>query len=387
MIKLYDLDAYTKEFTAKVTSCEKNDDGNFSIVLDQTAFFPTAGGQTCDTGTIESHPVLDVTIENEVVFHILKTPVSVGETVTCKLDWNTRFRKMQHHSAEHIVSGLATKMFNCNNVGFHLSDKEVTIDYDKEFTDADLILLERKANEAVWKNLEIDARYPDTNELSKIPYRAKLDLSENVRIVTISEIDICACCAPHVKRTGEIGVIHLKDMMRHRGGVRIRMICGFDALSDYEEKAKSVLAISNLLSAKQEEVAGATEKLLSQIAEKNQKIAELSKSLALLRAESIKETDGNICIFEENSDTETLRLLANLLKKKTSKLACILSGNASGGYSYIIASENINLREISKEINSCLQGRGGGREDMIQGSFGESKDEIESFFNNYLKEE
>jgi len=379
MIKLYDIDSYINEFDTTVISCEKTIDG-YRVFLDKTAFFPTAGGQTCDTGVIGNEQVLDVIIENEIVIHITKNPVSVGETVHCKINWDERFRKMQHHSAEHIVSGIATRIFDCNNVGFHLSDKEVTIDYDKEFTESDLLLLEQKANEAVWDNLEIDARYPSDDELSKIPYRAKLDLTENVRIVTIPGIDICACCAPHVKRTGEIGVIHFRDMMRHRGGVRIRMICGRDALSDYQEKAKSVLSISNLLSARQEEVAEATENLLSQIADKNRKIAELSKELAILKAESIPETNGNICVFADNSDTETLRLLANLLKKKTPKLACVLSGNAQGGYSYIIASESVNLRDISKDINSALQGRGGGREDMIQGSFLASREEIERFF-------
>ena len=380
MTKLYDLDSYIKDFSATVTSCEKDDNENYRVILDQTAFFPTAGGQTCDTGTIGDQAVLDVIIKDEIVIHILKNPVTVGETVTCKIDWDVRFRKMQHHSAEHIVSGIATRIFNCDNVGFHLSDKEVTIDYNKELTESELLLLEQKANEAIWANLLIDARYPDEKELPNIPYRAKLDLTENVRIVTIPGIDICACCAPHVKSTGEIGVIHLKDMMRHRGGVRIRMICGRDALLDYEEKAKSVLAISNLLSAKQEEVSDATENLLSQLADKNRKIAELSKSLAVLKAESIPETTENICIFEENSDVETLRLLANLGKKKTAKMCCVLSGNAESGYSYIIASEHINLREISKEINTALHGRGGGREDMIQGSFSATKEEIEKYF-------
>lgn len=387
MIKLYDLDSYTKEFTSTVTACEKNDDGNYRIILDQTAFFPTAGGQTCDTGVIGDQAVLDVIIENETVIHILKNPVSVGETVACRIDWDVRFRKMQHHSAEHIVSGIATRIFNCNNVGFHLSDKEVTIDYDREFTENDLILLEQKANEAVWDNLEIDARYPDPEELTNIPYRAKLELTENVRIVTIPGIDICACCAPHVKSTGEIGVIHLKDMMRHRGGVRIRMICGNDALSDYQEKARSVLAISNLLSAKQEEVAEVTEKLLSQITDKNQKINALTKKLAVLKLEKVQKTDGNICFFEENADSDTLRLLANLGKTKAGGVFCALSGDDNRGYSYVIVSQSVNLRDCAKEINAVLLGRGGGREDIIQGSFSATKDEIEKYFGDFSREE
>ena len=104
MIKLYDLDAYMNEFTAKVISCDKNEDGNYRVILDRTAFFPTAGGQTCDTGVIDDQTVSDVIIENEIIIHILENPIPLGETVSCKIDWDVRFRKMQHHSAEHIVS-------------------------------------------------------------------------------------------------------------------------------------------------------------------------------------------------------------------------------------------------------------------------------------------
>ena len=127
MIKLYDINSYTWEFSAIVVSCEKTAKG-YKILCDQTAFFPTAGGQECDTGIIGDEKVLDVIIENEIVIHITENPIEVSETVNCQIDWEARFRKMQHHSAEHIVSGIATRIFECNNVGFHLSDKEVTID-------------------------------------------------------------------------------------------------------------------------------------------------------------------------------------------------------------------------------------------------------------------
>lgn len=385
MIKLYDLDSYINDFSAEVVSCEKDDDG-YRIILDQTAFFPTAGGQDCDTGRIDGENVLNVTAEGETVIHLLENPLPVGKTVHCNIDWDVRFRKMQHHSAEHIVSGLVHTMFGFENVGFHLSEKEVTMDYDGELTESELVLLEQKANEVVWQNIEITARYPDLKELSEISYRSKLDLTENVRIVTIGDVDTCACCAPHVKQTGEIGIIHLRDMMRHRGGVRIKMICAKDALSDYEEKVQSVLSISNLLSEKQNEVAKAVENLLLQTADKNRKISELSKELALLKADKIENTAENICIFEENNDTESLRLLANSGKSKTDKLFVVLCGNDLSGYSYIIASDNIDLKTVSRDINSALSGRGGGGCDMIQGFFGAKRNEIENFFKDFLKD-
>lgn len=383
MIKLYDRDAYIKKFNATVVSCEKLDFG-YKILLDRTAFFPTAGGQEFDTGTINSEPVLDVFEENKNIYHILEKPMEVGTEVVGEIDWDVRFRKMQHHSAEHIVSGLAHTLLGYENVGFHLSDKEVTIDYDKVMTPDELLFLERKANEAIWKNIPITAVYPPEEELSKIPYRSKLELTEDVRIVTIDGIDICACCAPHVKNTGEIGVIKLFGLMHHRGGVRLSMICGPDALYDYEEKAENALLISNLLSAKQSEIFDATNRIYQDLAEKKQKIATLSKQLALQKAELLCETSGNLCVFDD-LDTDAMRTLANEGKKKCSIFA-ILSGNDEDGYSFIIASEKVNLRDCAKDITSALSGRGGGSADMIQGTFRATKTQIENFFENYEAE-
>lgn len=380
MLKLYDHNAYTKKFTATVLSCEKADVG-YKILLDQTAFFPTAGGQEFDPGTLNSNPVLDVFEENKNIYHITEHPIEPGTEVAGEIDWNVRFRKMQHHTAEHIVSGIVHQLFGYENTGFHLSDKDATVDYGGIISPEELLMIEKKANEAIWKNIPITAVYPPEEELSKIPYRSKLDLTEDVRIVTIDGIDICACCAPHVKFTGEIGLIKLFGLMHHRGGVRLSLICGSDALSDYQEKAENSLLISNLLSAKQSEIFDATNRIYNELAAKKQKIAVLSKQLALQKAELLCKTDGNICTFCD-FDTDAMRILANE-GKKICKIFAALSGNDESGYNFIIASEQVNLRECAKEITSVLSGRGGGCADMIQGFFKSTREEIENFFKNY----
>ncbi len=379
MIKLYDKDSYIKEFNAEVVSCEKTADG-YRVLLDQTAFFPTAGGQDCDSGTLGGERVLRVEIEDEKVYHILEKPIEVASPVEGKIDWDARFRKMQHHTAEHIVSGLAHTLLGAENVGFHLSDTEVTIDYNIELSSEEVLQLERAANRAVWQNVAVTAVYPAEEELAKIKYRAKLDLTENVRIVTIDGIDTCACCAPHLKSTGEIGVIKLKDVMRHRGGVRMRMICGLDALCDYEEKCESVLKISNLMSARQSEVAEATERIMAELSEQKQKNAALSKSLAMQKAEQLPKTDANICIFENDLDADALRTLANVGKMRCGGVFVVCSGSDEAGYSYIIAAQNQELGDKVREINAALSGRGGGRGDMVQGRFSAKRAEIEKYF-------
>lgn len=381
MIKLYDQDAYMRKFTATVLSCEKTDTV-FKVLLDRTAFFPTAGGQEHDTGTINSLQVLDVFEENKNIYHILPDSVTPGDEVTGEIEWDVRFRKMQHHTAEHIVSGIVHSLFGYENTGFHLSDSEATVDFSGVLSPEELLLVEKKANEAVWQNLRVTAVYPSPQELSSMSYRSKLELTEDVRIVTICGVDTCACCAPHVLMTGEIGMIKLGGLMHHRGGVRLFLICADNALADYEEKADSALKISNLLSAKQGEIFQATSRICAELAEKKQKISVLSKEIALLKAERLCETEGNICVFENDFDTDAMRILANAGKKKCNIFA-VLSGKEDAGYNFIIASDKVDLKSRAKDITSALSGRGGGSADMIQGFFGAKQEEISEFFQNY----
>ena len=382
MIKLYDEDSYINEFSAEVVECIPNN-GNYRIVLDKTAFFPTAGGQLCDSGTILGESVISVEIENETVYHIMKNPINIGTTVIGRVDWDIRFRKMQHHSAEHIVSGLAHTMFGVSNVGFHLNDKEVTIDYDKELSHDDILQLERAANIVVQKNIPIIAEYPDIDTLKKTDYRSKKELTGDIRLVTIPDIDVCACCAPHVRSTGEIGVIKLKDAMRHRGGMRLYMICGNDALYDYESMYNNARKISALLCAKQDEISDGVERVMDELEAMKQKYSALSKQLASLKAEIIPETKGVYCVFDDMQDADSMRVLANAAKDKCGIIA-VFSGNDKNGYNYIIASETVNLQDLSKTINKVLNGRGGGSPKMIQGLLKGKQSEIEEFFYTTL---
>ena len=139
--KLYDNDAYCKEFDATVVSCEKTDDG-FSVILDQTAFFPEGGGQAADSGTINGIKVIDVQEKDDTIIHTLEEPVEKGKTACCSLDWELRFSRMQSHSGEHIVSGVVHSMFGYSNVGFHMSDCLMTVTFDGVLTLDDIAKVE-----------------------------------------------------------------------------------------------------------------------------------------------------------------------------------------------------------------------------------------------------
>ena len=217
--KLYNQNAYLRAFSARVLSVSEGKGGHL-VETDATAFFPEGGGQGADRGTLGGFNVLDVQEREGRIFHLLSGAPNVGDVVSGEVDFALRFERMQCHTGEHIVSGILHRLCGAENVGFHLGDI-VTLDIDVVVDRATLDRAEDLANEAVFRNIPVEISYPAPEALASMTYRAKLDLTENVRIVTIGDVDACACCAPHVAYTGEIGLIKILEFEKHRGGTRI----------------------------------------------------------------------------------------------------------------------------------------------------------------------
>ena len=365
--KLYYIDSHLFDFEATVLDCRETETG-WAVLLDKTAFFPEGGGQPADTGFIDSIPVTDVQEQGGEILHFCGQALPVGDHLPCRVEREQRLVRMQNHSGEHIVSGLAHRLYGCENVGFHMGEDCMTIDFDRELSWQQLMEVETLANRAVRDNLPVLCSFPEGEALEKLEYRSKLDLTENVRIVEIPGIDRCACCAPHVARTGEIGLIKILDAERHRGGVRLSLCCGMLALQDYRIKQDNIAAISQALSAKRHETAGAVARLLAEQQKAKERIAALSMELARLKAESCPASEGNLCVFDNVLDEVALRELVNLLMEKCGGIAAAFSGSDETGYRYIMGSRRVDLRRCAKEINCLIDGRGGGKPQMIQGS-------------------
>lgn len=375
--KLYDKDSHLKEFSAKVLFCEKAGE-NYAVILNKTAFFPEGGGQASDQGTIGEAVVSDVQIIRNEIIHFTDRPLVVGEKYACRLDWERRFRNMQNHSGEHIVSGLVHRLYGLNNVGFHLGE-EMTVDFDGFLSREQLLEVERLANNAVFENVPIRAYYPGDSELKKLDYRSKLELTENVRLVDIEGYDLCACCAPHVKRTGEIGLIKILDSFKNKGGVRIFIKCGTDALYDYNDKYLNVQKISNLLSVKQSETAAAADRLNDENRELKFEISDLKKRLIAEKVKNFAHDSEKTAIFEESLDIKELQLFADAFYKKGGGIRGVFSGK-DGNYSFAICGEETALNLFFKEFKERFSVRGGGRNGMVQGTVSAEEQEIEGFF-------
>ena len=375
--KLYDKDSHLKEFTGTVLSCEKTGE-NYTVTLDRTAFFPEGGGQQSDRGYIGGAYISDVQIKNGEILHFADKPLSVGQAYDCKLDFDFRFRNMQNHSGEHIISGIVHRLYGFNNVGFHLG-AEMTMDFDGELTRRQLDEIEDLANKAVYENLPVKAYYPTDEELKSLDYRSKLDLKENVRIVEIKGVDVCACCAPHVRATGEIGIIKILDFEKYKGGVRLLVKCGADALRDYREKYKNVLEISNLLSAKQPEVSAAVIKLNGQLSAEKAAAAALKKRLIAEKAAGFAPQTDKTAVFENGLDIKELQLLADALCQKAGGIRGAFSG-AGGSFAFAICGGETALGEFFAKFKAAFNTRGGGRNGIRQGTVCAERAEIEGLF-------
>jgi alanyl-tRNA synthetase len=375
--KLYYKDSHIREFDACVTSCEP-DGERFAVELTETAFFPEGGGQCADTGALGNAEVLDVQEVGEKVLHYCSSPLAVGASVHGALDWAKRFQNMQSHSAEHIVSGLIHNRFGFENTGFHLGADGMIVDFSGFVSPDELREIELAANEIVWQNRKITTIFPAPDELSSYTYRSKLELIENVRLVKIEGVDLCACCAPHVKETGEIGMIRIFESQRRKDGVRIRMLAGKNALEDYLIKEREALRVSNLLSAKVEEISSAAERVLTERDALSYKLRGYElRELDEIISEASMPRENYIRFFDSLSQEDMLRIIKGVAPC-CKRVAAVFSGSDEAGYKFIIASESIALRDKLNSIRQRFAIKGGGSDKMVQGSIGGSREELEN---------
>ena len=386
-VKLYDTDSYLSEFECKVTNLYTDEDYIY-IETDRTAFFPEGGGQTCDKGSFNGINVENIQIISGKIVHFVKNSeenaekIKIGTVLKGKIDMKKRFSDMQQHSGEHIFSGIVNSLYGYNNVGFHLGSEIVTLDFDGELAEDDICKVENLVNEAIWKNLEIRILLPSDDELKKIKYRSKIEIEGQVRIVEIPGVDVCACCAPHVKFTGEIGIVRVVNFERYKGGTRVSILCGERALLDLRHKLKQNRLVSNLTSSKQDETAAAVERLKNENEKLKYDLFGMTRDFLTLKSQNISEGE-KIIIFDDKLQGKLLQDFALSLMDKAGKFAACFCGE-KGSYRYCIVSRQVNLQSLAKALNAQFSGRGGGKPEIVQGSLSaESEKEIADFLENF----
>ena len=375
--KLYELNSYVRTFTAVVEECVPHGEG-YAVRLDRTAFFPEGGGQAADPGVLGGLTVKDVQIVEGEIWHYVPEPLLAGDEVEGVLEWETRFSRMRHHTAEHIVCSIAHRWHGLNNVGFHLGSEDVTLDLDGELTREQIDAIEDEANRVVAANVAVTATIPTAEELAKAIYRSKKELDGEVRLVTIEGVDCCACCAPHVARTGEIGLIKLLDFIRYKGGVRIHLLCGDAALADYRLRYTQSAEISAKLSVKQYDLTAAVERLLAERDGFKLALRAANRRIADMQVATVAPTDKPVYLIGDDWDTETLRRVVNGLSERCGGLCAAYSGN-DGMYQYVLGGTG-DIQAATARMNEVLNGRGGGDRRQCQGRVQATRAQIAAYW-------
>jgi len=397
---LFNSDAYIREVISDVVKVQKiqwNNEEVYEFELEKTCFFPEQGGQTSDTGKfydLDSSDVYEVFhcyIKDDTVYHLArlmdqeseeKTVLEQPRRIHGMINWEERFDKMQNHSGEHLVSGTVHRFFGFDNVGFALSADNCTLDFNGTFSDEDIELIENTVNRAVFENIEVLVLYPTDEELKKIDYRSKKELTGQVRIVEFPGYDVCACCAPHVKRTGEIGLIKIISAEHFKGGTRMTIRCGYRALKDYRTKLESCRSISKLLSVPIDDVASGTEKLNEDLRKARFDLTgKMNMILDLKANEVIKEE--NPLIFLETADMNVARVTVNKMIKQSKGLCGFFIGTDEKGYSFIVSSMTIDCTAVLNSLKTQLNAKGGGSKSMIQGSVPSTENQIRDLLNKF----
>ncbi len=377
--KLYYQDAYATAFDAVVLECEEKEVlvkaaeeekkiTVYQVILDRTLFFPEEGGQSPDKGVLGGANVLDVQVKNNIITHTLDRALEVGEAVHGEIDWKHRFSNMQQHSGEHIFSGTVNRLFGYNNVGFHLSDNIVTMDFNGVLTEEDVAKVEYLVNETIVKNVPITVSYPTKEELANLEYRSKIEIEGQVRIVTVEGADVCACCAPHVRRTGEIGMLKVMSVQNHRGGVRISMLCGFRALEAFCEKSAVIMELMGALTASQELLPDRVEKLKASNQDYKYRLAMAKQRLMEIKMAEIPADQQHAFLFEQDIESMVMRNAVNELTNVHSGICGVFVGNDEAGYSFIIGSANADCTKVGAILREKTGAKCGGKKPMIQGS-------------------
>lgn len=374
--QLYNEDAYQIECQATILDCIKEETG-YQIVLDQTVFFPEGGGQYGDRGTLNEVEVFDTQIKDGMIYHKTEHPIEVGSQVCAMIDWNRRYSMMQNHSVEHIFSGLVHQTYGYDNVGFHLGEEEMTLDFDGMLSKEQLLSLEREVNQKIWENLDVIISYPTKEQLETMAYRSKKEISEQIRIVTIPDVDVCACCAPHVKKTGEIGSAKIITAQKHKSGIRITVVAGKRALFDYEQKHEEVIKVSQLLSVKPEEVANTVKQLQEEKQQLQYELLEYKLMVLKQQVEQVIPQDGILYMELRNASGREKKEACNWLMERE-EIAVVIDREDENdvAFQYQIGSKTLDVRTIAKQINETLNGRGGGKAQMVQGTASGTKEQI-----------
>ena len=385
-IKLYNDNVMLKNCQATVLACEERD-GKFFVELDQTVIFPEGGGQLSDRGKINGVNVLHASEKEGRLWHECDAALEVGAKVEVTLDWAVRLDRMQQHCGEHILSFVCWKLFDSNNIGFHMNEDTVTVDLDKALSEEELLQVEQESNAIIWENRPITVLNLESEEAAKLPMRKfNANLQGILRIVAVENADVCTCCGTHPPVTGMVGCLKIIRVERRKQGQRLEILCGARAMAEYAKQNRILRDLATDLSSKVDEVPERYAKLKEEMAnlsdalkEKTAKLLDIEIQEVLAKAEA--RADGAKLLPLVLDDAKTGKNLLPRVGALGNTVSVILAVQPERISYFVALGKDTagDCRAYIKLLNDTFGGRGGGKPDGAQGGADYCEDWQEKF--------
>ncbi|HQJ75413.1 MAG TPA: DHHA1 domain-containing protein [Bacteroidota bacterium] len=383
--KLYYTDSYKTNFTEKIVNKTKYFD-KFAVVLEETYFYPTTGGQEHDIGTINGVDVIDVVEYNDQILHLTQKEIS-GDIAECNINWKRRFDFMQQHTGQHILSESIFKIAGYNTISSHLVEESSTIDLNcNNISQKEIAEFEVYANNIIYQNLDVKIHFISDTEVDKYPLRKPPKFTGLLRIIEIDGFDFSACGGTHVKKTGEVGLIKIVKSEKIKGNAtRLEFLCGQRALNDYQWKHFLFADISYTLSSSEKEIPEKVRKLINENKLLNKQIDIYKEQILQIEAEelindAIIEKDTKIIkkVFH-NRDFSDLRIIAQKIISNEGYI--VLLGNINSNSNILFARSadvSINMVQLFNSISGMIDAKGGGKPDFVQAGLKNSNNLVDA---------
>ncbi|WP_179863253.1 alanyl-tRNA editing protein [Bacillus toyonensis] len=374
--KLYYIDAYTKDFTTKIIKQDYDKEDNLYVVLNETAFYPTGGGQPYDTGTLNGTLVTNVEEVNGEIRHFIAEQLETAE-VEGKINWERRFDHMQQHAAQHILSAAFWDHFNIPTIGFHLGKETVTIDLETENLPAETIeKAVQIANNIVFENHPIRIQWMNLEEAKTLPLRKEPTLTENIRVVIIENFDYNGCGGTHPRHTGEVGLIQVLNWERNKGGIRLTFIAGWRTLKLMGQQQQIMKDVSKQLNSSETDIPAKVAQLLISQKENEKAIQTMNEKLLFAEANELLQQPAEIHagfliskVFTNRSMQEVAKLSAIIIEQQEHAITYFVIENDDKLQCILACGKTVTLdmNALLKDALPAIEGKGGGNKKSARG--------------------
>ncbi|EKN64349.1 DHHA1 domain-containing protein [Schinkia azotoformans] len=393
--KLYYQNQYIRSFTASLQKSDKDEQGRFYVVLDQTAFYPTGGGQPHDTGMINGVNVVDVEEVDGEIRHYIEKPIEAQKEFLCEINWERRFDHMQQHSGQHILSAAFDHLFSYKTVSFHLGKEICTIDIETtNLSEDEALQAEKLANSIIQENRPIEAKWVRENELENYSLRKELSVLDNIRLVIIPDFDYNGCGGTHPKATGEVSAVKILHWEKQKKNIRVYFVCGNRVIQQLHEKHKVIQSLMTILSAPQEKLEETANRVLQNTKELEKIIDDLKMKFLdheanqLINGAQEFNNQKLVKIIFTNRSMAELQQLGKTIAANTDNIIALLLNEQNNKIQLVCSRSkdvNINMNNVIKQVLPLINGKGGGSDSVAQGG-GERTISPEELMNELCKE-